>query len=102
MNENELAFASVAQQARLIERREISPVDLVRLYLQRIERWDPALRAFITVCAEQALARARDMEREICAGRYRGPLHGIPYGVKDQLCTKGVRTTMGARIEIEN
>ena len=98
MSGQELAYMSVAQQGRLIARREVSPVELVREYLERIERWNPALNAYITVCGEQALVQAEEAEREIAAGRYRGPLHGIPYGVKDQLCTRDIRTTVGSRV----
>jgi aspartyl-tRNA(Asn)/glutamyl-tRNA(Gln) amidotransferase subunit A len=98
MADTDLAFRSVARQAQLIRERAISPRELVALYLQRIERYDPVLRAYITVCAEQALADAAQAEREIAAGRCRGPLHGIPFGVKDQLCTRGIRTTVGSKI----
>lgn len=87
-----------AEQAALIFRREISPVDLVRAYLDRIERWDGILRAFITVDAERALDAARRAEQEIAAGQYRGPLHGIPYGVKDQMHAAGFPTTLGTRV----
>jgi aspartyl-tRNA(Asn)/glutamyl-tRNA(Gln) amidotransferase subunit A len=86
-----------AEQARLIERRELSPVELVRASLDRIERYDAKLRAYVTVCADAALAAARAAEREIAAGRYRGPLHGLPFGVKDQMHAAGVRTTLGSR-----
>jgi aspartyl-tRNA(Asn)/glutamyl-tRNA(Gln) amidotransferase subunit A len=98
MADTDLAFRSVARQAQLIRERAISPRELVALYLQRIERYDPVLRAYITVCAEQALADAAQAEREIAAGGCRGPLHGIPFGVKDQLCTRGIRTTVGSKI----
>ena len=94
----ELVYLSAAQQGRLIHRRELSPVELMRAYIDRIERYDGVLRAYITVCAEQALAAAGRAEREIGAGDYKGPLHGIPYGVKDQLCTRGIRTTVGSKI----
>jgi aspartyl-tRNA(Asn)/glutamyl-tRNA(Gln) amidotransferase subunit A len=99
MDNESLAFKSVTEQARLIESREISPVDLVRLYLERIERWDHVLHSWITVCGEQALEKAKKAEADIAAGNYRGPLHGIPYGVKDQIMTKGVPTTMASIIE---
>lgn len=89
---------SIADQARLVQARKISPVDLVRGYLDRIERWDASLRAYITVCAEHALEQAARAEREIAAGEYRGALHGIPYGVKDQICTAGLKTTCGSKI----
>ncbi|HET9664536.1 MAG TPA: amidase, partial [Burkholderiales bacterium] len=98
MGENDLAFLSVARQAQLIRERAISPRDLVAAYLQRIERYDGVLRAYITVCAEQALSEASQADREIAAGNHRGPLHGIPFGVKDQLCTRGIRTTVGSKI----
>ena len=98
MADTDLAFLSVARQAQLVRERAISPRELVALYLQRIERYDPVLRAYITVCAEQALADAAQAEREIAAGGSRGPLHGIPFGVKDQLCTRGIRTTVGSKI----
>ncbi len=76
-------FLTVAQAARLIKRRELSPVDLTRAYLGRIEALDPQLNAFITVTSELALRRARKAEREIANGDYLGPLHGIPFGLKD-------------------
>ncbi len=102
MGGDELAYLSLARQARLIEKRELSPVDLVGLYLRRIERFDPYLNSYITVCADSALARARQAEAEIAAGNYLGPLHGIPYGVKDQFNTKGILTTLGSAILADN
>ena len=94
---DDVLLLGAAEQARLIERRELSPVELVRRSLERIERYDRVLRAYITVCADQALAAARAAEREIVAGRYRGPLHGLPFGVKDQMHAAGVRITLGSR-----
>ena len=94
----ELVFLSAAEQGRLMRDRKLSPVELVRAYLDRIGRYDGVLRAYITVLSEPALAQAKQAEREIGAGNYRGPLHGIPFGVKDQLCTKGIKTTLGSRI----
>lgn len=91
-------YLSAAEQGRLIRARKLSPVELIRACLARIERFDGLLRAYITVCADQAVEQARTAEREVMAGNYRGPLHGIPFGVKDQLCTRGVRTTLGSRI----
>jgi aspartyl-tRNA(Asn)/glutamyl-tRNA(Gln) amidotransferase subunit A len=91
-------FLSAAEQGRLIRDRELSPVELVRACLERIERYDHVLRACITVLAEPAMAQAREAEREIHAGRWRGPLHGLPFGVKDQLCTRGILTTAGSRV----
>src|SRR5690349_3163099 len=94
---DDVLLLGAAEQARLIERRELSPVELVRRSLERIERFDPVLRAYITVCADEAMAAARTAEREIVAGRYRGPLHGLPFGVKDQMHAAGVRITLGSR-----
>lgn len=99
---DELVFLSAAEQGRLIRDRKLSPVELVRACLDRIDRYDGVLRAYITVCAEQALAQAREAEREILGGNYRGPLHGLPFGAKDQLCTRGIRTTLGSRIMAQN
>lgn len=99
MDSETLAFMSVSGQARLIESKEISPVDLVRLYLERIEKWDGVLHSWITVCGDQALDNAKKAEAEITAGNYLGPLHGIPFGVKDQIMTRGVPTTMASIIE---
>ena len=98
MADEELAFETVARLAFLIERREVSPVALVEAYLTRIDRLNDRVHAYITVCRESALAEARTAEREIASGRYRGPLHGVPIGLKDQFFTKGVRTTGGSRI----
>lgn len=98
MGNTELAYLSATEQGRLLRERKLSPVELVELCLARIERYDLILRAYITVCGELALAAARQAELEIGRGEYRGPLHGIPFGVKDQLSTQGVRTTLGSRI----
>ena len=98
MNAEELAFLSCTEQGRLIRERRLSPVELVQVYLDRIRRWDGKLRSYITVCEESALREAREAEAEIAKGRYRGPLHGLPYGVKDQIHAKGVPTTLGTRV----
>lgn len=98
MTADDLTLLSAAEQGRLIRERKLSPVELVRACLARIERWDPVLRAYITVCADAALESARAAEREITAGRWLGPLHGLPFGVKDQLNTRGIRTTLGSRV----
>lgn len=92
----DIAYASVAQLGYWIRTRKLSSERLTRIYLARIHRYDPQLRAVITLLADPALARARQMDREIAAGRYRGPLHGIPWGAKDLLDTAGIRTTYGA------
>lgn len=99
---DDIVFLSAAEQSRLIRERKLSPVELIRASLTRIERWNPVLRAYITVLADRALAEAEAAERDIAAGRWRGPLHGLPFGVKDQLNTKGIRTTLGSRICADN
>ena len=95
-SDDDIAFAPVTRLARWIESRALSSERLTRIYLARIERLDAKLRAFITVTADHALAQARRADQEIAAGHYRGPLHGVPYGVKDLLDTAGIRTTWGA------
>jgi Asp-tRNA(Asn)/Glu-tRNA(Gln) amidotransferase A subunit family amidase len=95
-NEDEIAYASVAQLSRWMERRELTSERLTQIYLRRIERFDPKLRCVITLPREHALAQARKADAEIAAGHYRGPLHGIPWGAKDLLDTAGIATTYGA------
>ena len=97
-SESELAFLSIEQAARLLRRREISPLDLVEASLARIERWNSSLYAFLTVLAESARRQAKTAEREIHRGRARGPLHGIPISLKDNFWTRGIRTTAGSKI----
>ncbi len=94
----DLVWRSMADLGRLIARKEVSPVEVVREHLERVAALDGRLRAFITVCADQALEAARAAEAELMAGRAAGPLHGVPYGPKDLYHTRGVRTTGGSRI----
>ncbi len=91
-----LAFYSVRQLAWLIKHRRISSVELTRFFLDRLEKYGDTLECVITLTAERALERARQADREIAAGKYRGLLHGIPYGAKDLLSVKGYKTTWGA------
>src|SRR5947208_8591288 len=93
----DVLYKTVAELAKMLRARQVSPVELTRAYLARIERLNPKLSAFATVTADLALGQAREAEREIAAGKDRGPLHGIPYGVKDLVATKGTRTTWGAK-----
>lgn len=95
-NDTDIAFSPVTKLARWIESKAITSERLTRIYLDRIERLDPRLRSVITLTKEQALQQARQADKEISAGKYRGPLHGIPYGVKDLLDTAGIPTTYGA------
>ena len=98
MADSELVFKSGPELAALIKARKISPVEVVRTFLARIESLNPRLNAFITVTADHALARAREAEKEIMAGKYRGALHGLPYAPKDILATKGILTTNGSKV----
>ena len=93
VNKNGLHFLSVAEQAKLLRDGELSPVELTEAYLERVERLNSRLFAYITVTADIALEQARRAEGEIGRGEYRGPLHGIPIAVKDQMWTEGIRTT---------
>jgi aspartyl-tRNA(Asn)/glutamyl-tRNA(Gln) amidotransferase subunit A len=95
---NELGFLSIEQAARLLRRKDVSPVEMVDAVLARIERWNSGLNAFLTVLAEPARRQARAAEREIRRGRWRGPLHGIPVSLKDNFWTRGIRTTAGSKI----
>jgi Asp-tRNA(Asn)/Glu-tRNA(Gln) amidotransferase A subunit family amidase len=94
--DEDIAFAPVTSLSRWIESRALSAVRLTTIYIERIGRLDPKLRSVITLTDAHALAQARQADREIAAGKYRGPLHGIPYGVKDLLDTAGIATTWGA------
>jgi Asp-tRNA(Asn)/Glu-tRNA(Gln) amidotransferase A subunit family amidase len=94
--DDDIAFAPVTKLSRWIEARALSSERLTRIYLDRIQRFDPKLRCVITLTRDHALARAKKADQEIAAGKYRGPLHGIPYGVKDLLDTAGIATTYGA------
>jgi Asp-tRNA(Asn)/Glu-tRNA(Gln) amidotransferase A subunit family amidase len=91
-----IAFAPVTQLARWIEQRKLTSERLTNIYLHRIERLDPKIRCIITLTKDAALAQAKKADGEIAAGKYRGPLHGIPFGVKDLLDTAGIATTYGA------
>jgi Asp-tRNA(Asn)/Glu-tRNA(Gln) amidotransferase A subunit family amidase len=95
-NDADIAYAPVTRLSRWIEKRAITSERLTGIYLRRIEQFDPKLRCIITLVSDAALTRARQADAEIASGKYRGPLHGIPYGVKDLLDTAGIPTTYGA------
>jgi aspartyl-tRNA(Asn)/glutamyl-tRNA(Gln) amidotransferase subunit A len=94
----DLTTLSIAEASELVRTKAISPVELTRACLQRIERLNPTVNAFITVTTEEALSQARESEAEVRGGRWRGPLHGIPVGLKDNIDTAGVRTTLGSAV----
>ena len=98
MNATELPFLSAGDLSRLIESKDVSPVEVTEAYLDRIDELDFKFNAFLTVTREQALQAAREAEREIADGNYRGPMHGVPVAVKDQFHTAGIRSTGGSRI----
>lgn len=95
-NDGDIAYAPVTSLSRWIERRQLTAARLTSIYLDRIARFDGQLRSVITLTRDRALQQARAADAEIARGRYRGPLHGIPFGVKDLLDTAGIATTWGA------
>ncbi|HEY4219051.1 MAG TPA: amidase, partial [Gemmatimonadaceae bacterium] len=94
--DDDIAFAYVWQLSHWIQQKKLTSTRLTNIYLARIQQYDPKLRCIITLTRDLALAQAKQADAEIAAGKYRGPLHGIPYGVKDLLDTAGIRTTYGA------
>jgi len=97
----ELCHLSVRGASQLIRDRKVSPVEIVEAFLDRISLCDPAIFSYITVVAEEARAAARHAEVEIMQGRWRGPLHGLPYGLKDNFYTAGIRTTAASRLLLD-
>lgn len=92
-----LAFAPVSTLANLLRTRQISSVELTRLYLERLKKYDPVLHCVVNLTEDLALKQAEEADREIAGGRYRGPLHGIPWGAKDLIAYPGYKTTWGAK-----
>jgi len=99
---SQLHTLTAAELARRIAKREVSPVEVTRAALDRIDRLQPVLNCFITVCAEPAMAAARAAEAAVMRGDALGPLHGVPYHVKDLVSTEGVRTTFGSVVHKDN
>jgi Asp-tRNA(Asn)/Glu-tRNA(Gln) amidotransferase A subunit family amidase len=95
-NLEDLAFSSVRELAELVRTKKVSSGALTEMYLERLKRYDPTLKFVVTLTEERACAQAKKADSEIAAGKYRGPLHGLPWGAKDLLATKGYRTTWGA------
>ncbi len=98
----DLSFKTATELAALIKAKKVSPVEVATAFLGRIEALNPKLNAFITITREHALNRARQAEREIMAGNYIGPLHGVPYGAKDLFATQGIRTTNGSKVTADS
>ena len=97
MDKVNIPFLSAAELSRLIERKEVSPVEVTEAYLDRIDDLDFKFNSYLTVCRKEALQAAREAEQAIGQGNYLGPMHGIPVAVKDQVLSKGVRSTGGSR-----
>src|SRR5580698_774424 len=95
-NLEELAFASVVELGDLVRRKKLSSANLTEMYIARLKRYDPLLHFVVTITEDRALAKAKEADAEIAAGKYRGPLHGLPWGAKDLLAVKGYPTTWGA------
>ncbi len=95
-NLEDLAFSTCREQAELLRTKKVSSLALTQMYLERLKRYDPLLKFTVTLTEDRALAKAKEADREIAAGKYRGPLHGLAWGAKDLLATKGYRTTWGA------
>ena len=95
-NKNDLAFYTILQLASLIKNKKISSVDLTRFFIERLKHWGDTLQSVITLTEELALEEARQADDELKKGKYRGPLHGIPYGLKDLFAVKGYKTTWGS------
>ena len=96
LSDDDLAFLSVRDLGHLIKSRQVTSRRITELYLSRLEKFGPELLCVVTLTKELALKQADQADKEIAAGRYRGPLHGIPYGIKDLFATKGIKTTWGA------
>src|SRR2546427_4003975 len=95
-NLEDLAFASVRELAELVRSKKVSSIALTEMYLQRLKKYDPTLKFVVTLTKDRAVAQAKKADAEIAAGKYRGPLHGLPWGAKDLLAAKGHKTTWGA------
>ena len=98
----ELSTLTISELAPKIKSRMVSPVEVTKAALAQTERLQPAVNGFVTVLREQAMSQAREEEAVIARGDYRGPLHGIPIGIKDNIATAGIRTTLGSKVLAEN
>ena len=102
MPENELLKLTISEIAPMIQARSVSPVDLTEAALAEAERQQPRLNSFITIMRDQAMAQAEQAEDELSRGQYRGPLHGIPIGIKDNIAIGGINTTLGTKVLRDN
>src|SRR6202041_2807199 len=95
-NIDDLAFVSVRELAELVRTKQVSSLALTEMYLRRLKKYDPTLKFVVTLTEDRALTQAKKADAEIASGKYRGPLHGLPWGAKDLLAAKGYKTTWGA------
>jgi aspartyl-tRNA(Asn)/glutamyl-tRNA(Gln) amidotransferase subunit A len=102
MNSSEIVKLTISELAPKIKSREISPVEVTEAALDQANRFQPRLNSFITLLLEQAMSQAREQEAALMRGEYHGPLHGIPIGIKDNLATAGIRTTVGSKVLAEH
>ena len=102
MQKQDIPFLSATELSARIKSKEVSPVEATEAYLERVDRLNPTFHAYLTVCADEAMAAARESEEALAGGQYRGPMHGIPVTVKDQVKSKGIRTTCGSPIFSDN
>ena len=102
MRKEDLPFLPATELASLIKAREVSPVEVVAAYLERIDRLNPKLNAFITVCHDQAMEASRQAESDLMRGHVGGALFGVPVAVKDQIQTRGIRTTLGSPVYLDS
>ena len=93
-----IPFLTLTELSEVIREKEVSPVEVTEAYLERIDALNFKFNSYLTVCRNEALDAARDAERAIAQGNYLGPMHGVPVAVKDQIWTKGIRTTVGSRL----
>ncbi len=97
MEKRDIPFLSATELSELIRQQEVSPVEVTESYLDRIDDLNFKFNSYLTVCRKEALRAAQQAEQTIAQGNYLGPTHGIPVAVKDQLWSKGIRTTVGSR-----
>ena len=102
MVDTDLLNMTISELAPKVQAKEVSPVELTDAALAHADRLQPVLNSFITILHDQARAQAREQEAALMRGEYRGPLHGIPVGIKDNLATAGIRTTVGAKVFAEH
>lgn len=98
MNSTSIEGMTISEISSQLKRKKLSPLELTKVFLERTKKLNRVLNAYVTLTEERALADARVAEKEIRRGRYRSPLHGIPFSIKDNIATKGVRTTAGSKI----